>query len=991
MTISRGSIWRRWDPHLHAPGTLLNDQFAGNWKGFLTRIEEATPPVEVIGVTDYFCISTYREMLKHKAAGRMPTVQLLFPNVELRLNIRTERSNPINLHLLFSPEQKDHVQQIERILAQLEFSFQGRSYRCTLDELRELGRAFDPKQADSRAALEAGAGQFKVGLDKLRELFGKEKWLEKNCLVAVSGSGVDGTLGLRKDDSFTATRREIEAFSDLVFSSHEKQRTFWLGKSESATADEIVAIYGSLKPCVHGSDAHESARVLAPDKDRYCWVKGDPTFESLRQVTLEPEERLWIGRNPPDQGNPTLCISEVRVKNAPWVSTDQVLLNQGLVTIIGAKGSGKTALADMIAAGSGAFDAREDQSSFLGRAGSLLGDTSVETIWGDDTRTEKPLHEDTSFDVEEMFEYEPSGSNRKAVCYLSQHFVEKLCAAGGLAVELKTEVERVIFESMDSTEHLETDSFDDLHQKLVGAVHRRREDLQRAIRETGGAIVVEENLKASLPRERKRAEDLQQGIGGAKKALSEMVPKGDEDLAKAVSILEDAQVEVEAKVEELRNRKSRLAELSREIRHIREVKEPARFDKMIEDFRDAGLPDADWKAFRMEFVGDPSAIVAKAIGEVDGRLVNITTGDAKKEWKAASDPNTWPLNKILEALQAKARQISSASQQRLKYDNIQQETKRKETTLRRLQAELQRAEGADQRREKLIASRRENYIHVFETFVEEEDALKKMYEPLRLGLSGSDESLRRLTFGVRRKVSLGNWIAAGEKLIDLRNTSKFRGKGALEKVTREYLLKAWESGIASEVADAMERFRNDCQRELLKARPSSEEDVAQWQQRLANWLYGTDHISLEYGIQYNNVSIEQLSPGTRGIVLLLLYLAIDEGDRRPLVIDQPEENLDPNSVFAELVPHFRSARKRRQVIVVTHNANLVVNTDADQVIVARAAQKPEGGLPTLSYQSGSLEDPEIRGLVCELLEGGERAFLEREKRYRIKWKPVGTR
>jgi predicted ATPase len=133
------------------------------------------------------------------------------------------------------------------------------------------------------------------------------------------------------------------------------------------------------------------------------------------------------------------------------------------------------------------------------------------------------------------------------------------------------------------------------------------------------------------------------------------------------------------------------------------------------------------------------------------------------------------------------------------------------------------------------------------------------------------------------------------------------------------------------------------------------------------------------------VAIEQLSPGTRGIVLLLLYLAVDRQDRRPLIVDQPEENLDPNSVFNELVPHFREARKRRQVIVVTHNANLVVNTDADQVIVAKALQSAEGGLPHISYRSGSLENPNIRSSVCEILEGGERAFLERERRYRLHW------
>jgi predicted ATP-dependent endonuclease of OLD family len=134
--------------------------------------------------------------------------------------------------------------------------------------------------------------------------------------------------------------------------------------------------------------------------------------------------------------------------------------------------------------------------------------------------------------------------------------------------------------------------------------------------------------------------------------------------------------------------------------------------------------------------------------------------------------------------------------------------------------------------------------------------------------------------------------------------------------------------------------------------------------------------------------VEKLSPGTRGIVLLLLYLAIDRIDRRPLLIDQPEENLDPKSVFDDLVPHFREARKRRQVIIVTHNANLVVNTDADQVIVATSEPAATGGLPLIRYESGSLENSNIRKAVCDILEGGERAFLERERRYRLQWEEL---
>ncbi len=142
-------------------------------------------------------------------------------------------------------------------------------------------------------------------------------------------------------------------------------------------------------------------------------------------------------------------------------------------------------------------------------------------------------------------------------------------------------------------------------------------------------------------------------------------------------------------------------------------------------------------------------------------------------------------------------------------------------------------------------------------------------------------------------------------------------------------------------------------------------------------------ISVRYGLAFDGVAIERLSPGTRGIVLLLLYLAVDSEDDRPLIIDQPEENLDPQSIYDELVREFQRAKLRRQVIIVTHNANLVVNTDADQVIVARCGSHEPGRLPQMTYQCGGLEVPAIREAVCAILEGGKDAFRERAKRLRV--------
>ena len=143
--------------------------------------------MHVLGVTDYFCIQTYREVRKRKAEGRLPTVEFIFPNVEMRLDLKTEKKRPINIHLLFSPDDANHEAEIERILGQLTFEFQGRNYQCALTQLAELGRAFDPKQTDEQSAIRAGVNQFKTTLQALRQIFRTEVWLRKNRLVAVAG------------------------------------------------------------------------------------------------------------------------------------------------------------------------------------------------------------------------------------------------------------------------------------------------------------------------------------------------------------------------------------------------------------------------------------------------------------------------------------------------------------------------------------------------------------------------------------------------------------------------------------------------------------------------------------------------------------------------------------------------------------------------------------------------------------------------------------
>jgi hypothetical protein len=418
---------------------------------------------------------------------------------------------------------------------------------------------------------------------------------------------------------------------------------------------------------------------------------------------------------------------------------------------------------------------------------------------------------------------------------------------------------------------------------------------------------------------------------------------------------------------------------------MRAVSAPQYVEKLKASFGEIALSEEQWDNFSLMFKGDVDEILSTrsdAISQeirmrVEGGGVSIDTG--------TSNPDEWPQS-LLSVERDKAKeQVGLDAQRQLRYTQLQALVTSEEKIQEKAVAELAHAEGAGARRSSFLERRRQQYVKVFQCFLDEMRILEDLYSPLQSSLMGATGSLMRLRLSVSREIDIRKWINAGEELLDLRKDSGLRGHGALEKHVNQLLTPAWRSGTAESVGEAMQTFIKEMLPEIKKAMPSTilPDNHHEWLQNVAAWLYSTNHIEMRYSITYDNVAIEQLSPGTRGIVLLLLYLVIDRHDRRPLIIDQPEENLDPKSVFDELVPHFRDARKRRQIIIVTHNANLVINTDADQVIVASATPKPLGGLPSVNYRCGAIENPAIRTLVCEILEGGKQAFLDRERRYRL--------
>ena len=134
-----------------------------------------------------------------------------------------------------------------------------------------------------------------------------------------------------------------------------------------------------------------------------------------------------------------------------------------------------------------------------------------------------------------------------------------------------------------------------------------------------------------------------------------------------------------------------------------------------------------------------------------------------------------------------------------------------------------------------------------------------------------------------------------------------------------------------------------------------------------------DHLKVTFGP--NNQQIEQASPGQKTAALLAFILSYGDA---PLLLDQPEDDLDNELIYDLIVKQLRDTKSRRQVIIVTHNANIVVNGDAEMVLPLHVVCTE-----TRIKQAASIQDIEVRGAICAVLEGGVQAFEQRYKRIHL--------
>lgn len=956
----RGSEWRLWDLHVHTPETVLNNQF-GDWEEYL-RVVESHPEVKVLGVTDYMCITNYSKLKRFKSDGRISNIHLLIPNIEFRIAPQTDKATAVNLHLLVSPNDKNHEQEILNALARLHWDYAGKKYSCLPDQLMALGRAFDPKITTDHAALQAGVTQFKVAFTQFRDWYKSEPWLCLNSLVCVA-AGTDGVSGFRHDGAWAALRDEITRFSQVMFSGRPGERDFWLGMGSPEDRATVIRL-GGLKPCLHGCDAHEIGKLFRPHNDRFCWIKADPTFEGLKQILYEPGDRVHVGPTPPIYHDEARVIRSVKLSNSGgWFGDISIPLNAGLVSIIGQKGSGKSALAELIAFAAGSWQA-DDPSSFLKRAGDLVKNLSISLEWADGRTSNTKLWEDKS------------DSNQ--VRYLSQKFVEHLCADDQIGSDLVREIESVIFSYIDPTDTLNASSFEELRSIRTEGVRAQgdllREDIIRLIREE---CDLRDNA-AKLPEKKARIKTLVTEKEGLAKQLPTAASKEEELIQKD---LENKRGALKAAQQAAAVDKQRIQKISDIRTRVSTFKtQMMRFYSEIEGFlNEAGITKEDKVIYRPGFSADPEPPLARKEAELKRSLEQREgIGDSPAEGTIR-----W-LQGQIEALEKKD-SADKARQEKIK--GIQTRITVIDTEIERVSAEIARIEGAE--KERIDVSRQERlkaYIAYFLNLKQEQRTLADLYAPVkaRLSAESTSEHEQHLEFSIRWEANLDNWLERGNVLFDQRKTIPYGTFQKLGDAARQILAPAWSLGDPEKIGAALESFieefrKSGSPRNYLRSGVTNLD--------VLKWLYEVDHIRLSYGLKYNGVELEKLSPGTKGIVLLILYLGMDVADTRPLIVDQPDENLDNESIYKLLTTYFKRAKTRRQIILITHNPNLVVNADSEQIIVATCNRR-ENGLPHIEYHSGSLENtaPEDRGIrqqVCRILEGGSDAFMKRERRYSL--------
>jgi energy-coupling factor transporter ATP-binding protein EcfA2 len=991
----QGSTWRRWDLHVHTPASIVQD-YGGDtpsaWDAFIARLKALPKDIAVLAINDYLFVDGYEKLLARRS--ELPQIAEIFPAIEFRLNTfsgTASNNRRHNFHVLFDPSVSPATIR-EQLLNCMSTGYllenkEAWNRTPTVGSLTELGKMMK-KTAPAGNSIHAKS-DLQVGFESIT--YKRDdilKHLEKDCfvgkfLIAIGYSEWDQA----RWDQSAAEKRDLinRAHFSLVSNDDVAKIAEHVQELESQKLNSLI---------LHSSDAHDIARLGGTK----LWIKADPTFAGLKQVMNE-RERVFLGDQPPRFKQPHQVIERIAISNSNgWFETQcQLDLNEGLVAVIGGRGSGKSALTEMLACAVGAADESDD--SFVRKAAkhpSSIDGATVTLTWADGSQTTG-----TAGDVFA----EDSG----LIKYLPQKAVEALCAPTNSG-PLVAQIENVIFQALDDTTRMGASEFAELKTNLLRSYEIEKDDVRARL---GGLNAEFQKLSegvALIPAKKKDLEGKKKELARLQAELPKLPPtdqKGQDELAGLIAlkrVLED-------QVVLLKKQQERIVELQARVRVFQASFETF-YREITEGARSVGI--SQLAAFTQPF---DAALILGAMNarsaELDALILQLRTGTKSQIARSLQvDTSAWSFEN-LDALNALVLRRTSETKafetQKVKFQLQKAKIDQAEKTIVALESEIKQLETVTRVRLSAVRELRfATYGEHFALLAREQAEVSRLYEPLQETLSKGSDTDRRLRFEAQLFYDVHAHLEQGLEILDRTKKGNFREilalHGALERMWQAFKRSGFSAdGLKAALRAIWLEFTEiDVDGTSTPIEVVSQLREGQTLQGFFDWLLDLRHFQVRSGLTFDDTDLKLLSPGQKGIVLLMLYLGMDQADTRPLVIDQPEDNLDNLSVYRDLIRLFRDRKRYRQIIIVTHNPNLVVNTDAEQVVIATYDGK---GAPRISYSAGSLEnqaehipDTPVSELedgiierVCDVLEGGPHAFSRRSRVYTLSPKIEGGR
>lgn len=1030
----RGSEWRKWDLHLHAPGTKLNDQFkvpggGDMWDEYCRRLHDSD--VHAFGITDYFSADCYFKTIAEYRNRYAECSKIFLPNVELRTNYVVNRAGEeVNVHLIFNPFRPGYESRVRSFLGALKITRTDPSDRDV--KASELMRTTDFESATTTREYIREA---------LLESYGRDADFLDHVLIvtAANNDGIRAKQGVKRKAEISD---ELAKFSAAFFGNAGNVEWF-LGTSRAEDRSE----YTEPKPVLSGCDAHslddldmKLGQVVTTPNDGIVleptWIKADLTYEGLKQIVFEPANRVYIGAEPDAERrvrqNGTRYIKSLHIdciagyrteQHGAWFRDETIVLGKELVAVIGNKGSGKSAVTDVIGLLGNSHNQiskelsggkTDDLFSFLNKEKFLKAGCAkhfeATLNWHDGEPDKKLLDAKTATHLPQKVEYLP------------QKYLERICA--NIADdEFRATLNEVIFRYVKPQDRHGKTNLDDL---IIYLTQQAEEDIagkKQELRQTNAKVItVEKKLTEDYRKEleekiRLKKEDIEvhgkarpeekpnpeAGTAGpsAETAQVDDLTQKITELSEQIERHEVEQVEISAAVEQLRQLRAAIVREAANMTAL-ETKHEATllavglaFGEIVKLTLDYSPLDTliAQKEARLEEIsalllstdeivamdGDDEAALGAA--RDTARNASLVCRKGKLESQKAE---------LVERLGKPAREYQQYLRELKLWTDREKELRGDEQnpgaeTLNGLARELESVNAVYP--ERLRTAREERRRIAKEVFSRKRD-LTQFYNAVKHAIDTEIAKCREdlgeydisIEAGLRFDLSFPDEVL---RYINQSATGSFRGQEEGRTMLRGFTdqVSDWEDeGQVFAALDAIVEALHADKRE----KPPPPRDVFKQMrgqktvQDLYDYLFGFDYLVTKYDLKVDGKDLSELSPGERGGLLLIFYLMLDRQEI-PLVIDQPEDNLDNKSVYEILVTFIKQAKKRRQIILVTHNPNLAVVADAEQIIHVSIDKKDRRH--DFDFFSGAIEDARVNEAVVNILEGTMPAFDNRRLKY----------